>query len=308
MEASQEQPVSLLATVIILSFHRAAALRRCLEAVEKSAGRPRLQVIVLDCGNHDTNTDWDHSFPETTFLRMPRHFGSSKAWNIGLRSARAEFVLFLDPAIVVQPDTVARLVEKLEALPAAAAVCPVRVDSTGTAVPQIRSLPGRSILWNAWQDPSAISAAPLSSASEPVANEYPGNRALLTRLTFLKGMNYFDERYGDWGGDLELAFQIRHAGKKALVLPEVPVTDHGSSDSGVSWSEGQQATFAADRLSGVAHFLGKRAGFVSEMVLRLQAIAVTLVRALTFQRPAYNWSLLTSLLGGQKIDGSQGSV
>jgi hypothetical protein len=61
-------------------------------------------------------------------------------------------------------------------------------------------------------------------------------------------------------------------------------------------------------LSGTAHFLGKRLGFMPELLIRLQAILVTLLRALTFQNPGYNWSLLSNLLGGSKIDGSQGGV
>jgi GT2 family glycosyltransferase len=301
------QPSEPLVTIIVVSYFQATALRRAIAAIEASTVKDRLQTVVLDMGTHDTTSSWDIEHPEITFLRMPRNFGSSKASNIGLRSAKAEFVLFLDPSVELRPDTVEKLVEALESNPDAAAVAPLLVDDKGEPLPQIRTLPDRDTLWKLWQNADAQSAAAPGSQA-PAVNEFPGRRALLTRRSFLKGMSYFDESYGDWGGDLELAFQIRHAGKKAYVLPSAPAVDHGSADRGPNWNNGQLATFAADRLTGVAHFVGKRAGFMPGVLVRVQAIFTVLLRALTFQKPGYNWPLLMSLIGAQKIDGSQGSV
>lgn len=303
----QEQPLTLLVTVIIVSYRRGAVLRSCLEALEKSKDRERLQIIVLDAGNYDTTTQYDLDFPANTFLRMPRNFGASKALNIGIRSAKAGLLFFLDPAIQVQPDTIPKLVEALESIPEAGAVMPLLTNSSGAAVPQTRTLPDRDTLWKAWQDDAGLPMS-IPSTQQPLAIEFPGRRALLIRLPFLKGMNYFDENYGEWGGDLELAFQIKHAGRKAILIPDIKVLDISSTEKPLPWSSGQRATLAADRLSGTAHFLGKRLGFMPELMIRLQAILVTLLRALTFQNPGYNWSLLSNLIGGSKIDGSQGGV
>ena len=106
----------------------------------------------------------------------------------------------------------------------------------------------------------------------------------------------------------ELAFQIRHAGRKALLLPDIKAVDHSGQEPAPNWSNSQRATLAADRLNGAAHFLSKRLGFVAGTLIKLQAILVTLLRALTFQSPGYNWKLFFALIGGQKIDGSQGGV
>jgi GT2 family glycosyltransferase len=303
-----EQPTGPRVTVIIASFHRGAMLRKCLEALARSRQPEALQVIVLDIGTHDTTSEMDLDYPEFTFLRMPRNFGATKALNIGIRSAKADTLCFLDPAVEVQPDTILRLADALESTPEAGAVCPLLTDASGSALPQVRKLPERDVLSRLWQDESAIPVSPPATLDAPMVVEYPGRKALLIRLAFLKGMNYFDEHYGEWGADLELAFQIRHAGKKALLIPQIRVTDHSASEAPMRWTNSQKATLAADRLNGVAHFLSKRAGFFAGLLLRIQAALLTLVRALTFQDPGYNWSLLTSLLGGQKIDGSQGSL
>ncbi len=299
------EPAGPRVTVIIASFHRGAMLRRCLDALNKSAQPELLQVIALDLGNHDTTPAWDLDYPHFTFLRMPRNFGASKALNIGIRSAKAELLFFLDPAVEIAPEAILRLADMLDETPAAGALSPLLIDASGAAVPQVRRMPDRDTLWQLWQDESAFPAVTAGTGPEPIAVEHPGRRALLIRLPFLKGMNYFDERYGDWGGDLELSFQIRHASRKAYVVPAVRAVDHGGSERPPAWSSGQLATIAADRLNGVAHFMGKRAGFVAETLMRIQAILVTLVRAITFQNAGFSFSLLSALLGGQKIDGSQ---
>jgi N-acetylglucosaminyl-diphospho-decaprenol L-rhamnosyltransferase len=306
-QPDQEQASGPLATVIVASYRRAPMLRQCLQALEKSDSFARVQTIVLDIANYDTTTQWDLDFPGITFLRMPRNFGATRTLNIGIRSAQADLLLFLDPAVEVMPDTISKLLTRFEEL-GEGAVCPLLVDGSGNAVAQVRRLPDRADLWAAWQEEPGMKASLPAVSGEPVAVEYPGRKALLIRRAFLKGMNYFDEGYGEWGGDLELAFQIRHAGRKALLLPDVKAVDHSGEEGERNWSASQLATLAADRLNGASHFLGKRLGFVAGLLIKVQALLVTLLRALTFQKPGYNWKLLFALLGGQKVDGSQGGV
>jgi GT2 family glycosyltransferase len=308
-ESAPQEPAGPRVTVIIASFHRAVVLRRCLDALRKAAQPEQLQVITIDLGNHDTTSAWDLDYPDFTFLRMPRNFGSSKGLNIGIRSAKAELLFFLDPSVEITPEAILDLAGMLDEIPDAGALCPLLCDPAGQPVAQLRRLPDRETLWKAWQEEDAIAAdVPAQIDGGPIAVEHPGRKALLIRLPFLKGMNYFDERYGDWGGDLELSFQIRHASRKAYIVPAVRALDHSGSERPPAWSSSQLATLTADRLNGAAHFLGKRSGFLSETLMRLQAIAVTFFKAITFQNVGYSFSLFTSLLGGQKIDGSQGTL
>ncbi|MCS7025687.1 MAG: glycosyltransferase [Bryobacteraceae bacterium] len=309
MEQTQpqaEQPPLLAVSVLILAFNRDAHLRGCLQALERSSDRQRLQIIVLDPGSQNSVTSLQPDFPDVTILRMPRNFGATKALNIGLRTAKADVVFFLDPAVIVEPDTIWRLLAGLEAHREAAAVCPLRLDEQRSPLPQVRQLPNRELLVRTWRSGEEIPAeipAPKPEEQELVS-EYPGRRALMIRLNFLRGMNYFDEHYGEWGADLELAFQIRHAGKKVLILRDVCVTDRGA-DQVQNLSAADRALLAADRASGVARFLERRAGFFAGLWFRLSAVLSTLVAVLSFQQPAVSWRLFLHLLSGTKIDGSQ---
>lgn len=298
-----EQPQGPAVSVLVLSLNREAQLRGCLEALERSNDRARLQIIVLDPGSHKSASQLQPDFPEVTILRMPRNFGATKALNIGLRTAKADAVFFLDPAIEVQPDTIGRLLAALDESRDAAAVCPLLVDRNQQPVPQARALPDRDTLAKTWRGGEGIPTA--VPAGERVAVGYPGRKALLIRLNFLRGMNFFDEHYGEWGADLELAFQIQHAAKKCFILGAVTVVDHSAGEPAPVYSASDRALLAADRANGVARFLTRRTGFAGGLLFRVGAILSTLFAALTFQEPGFSWSLLLNLLGGTKIDGSQ---
>src|SRR5262249_27219754 len=156
-------------------------------------------------------------------------------------------------------------------------------DEKGQIVPQLRRLPEPELLWRVWQDAAAIPLTAPPATDSPVAVECPTRKALVIRRAFLKGMNYFDEKYGEWGADLELAYQIRHAGKKALILPDIRAIDRSGAEQPPAWSSSQRAVLAADRLNGVSHFLAKRAGFLSGLFITIRAVLLTFLRALTFQ-------------------------
>src|ERR1035438_2845919 len=85
-EEQEEQPPAPKVTALIYSYNRAAALRRCIAALERSTGRASLEILVVDKGSQDESPNLDSEFPNTTFLRLPRNFGNTKALNIGMHT------------------------------------------------------------------------------------------------------------------------------------------------------------------------------------------------------------------------------
>src|SRR5258708_1266842 len=132
----EEQPNPPRVTALIVSYNNTAALRRSIQALERSAGREALEILVVDNGSQDECPRLDAVFPGVVFLRLPRNFGKTKALNIGMRTAAAELILFLEPEVEVRPETVSALADKLDADNEAAAVCPLITDQDGAVPPQ----------------------------------------------------------------------------------------------------------------------------------------------------------------------------
>ena len=84
-------------SAVLVSFNQAPALRRAIEALERSQDRERLEILVVDCGSQDESPRLDADYPAVQILRLPQHFGATRAMNIAMRTAKAELVLLPVP-------------------------------------------------------------------------------------------------------------------------------------------------------------------------------------------------------------------
>ncbi len=282
----EEQAPARKVTALIFSYDSAPALRRCLAAIEGSNDRSTIEILVVDCGSHDESPQLDSEFPEVTILRLPRYFGRTKAINIGTRTAAGEFLFILTPEVEVLPNTIPALVSRLESDSEAVAVCPLLVDTEARPIEQFYVLPTPS---------TGIELTPVAvdKTAETVSVEYATFRALLVRKYFVKGINYLDERYGEFWSDAELCYQIRRAARKTLVMPQVTAL----YTPGSPYSESSRTIFAADRVHGAAVYFAKHYGFVTGLLFRIKSILKALF---TLRLP-----LFVALVQASKIDGSQ---
>jgi GT2 family glycosyltransferase len=284
-----EEPVEPRVTAILIGYNQAAALRRAIEALERSTNRERLEILVIDSGSRDESSSLDADYAGISMLRLPHDFGATKALNIGTRTAKAELLFYLSPNVEVAPDTVTALAERLEADAELSAVCPLLVDEQGAAVSSKRSLPSpESLAASCAGQP--IPGAALDLSQESIVMEYPQIDALLVRKHFIKGMNHFDERFGHHWADADLAAQIRRAHRKVCLYPAIRATYHAAPDPRAG-----DPLVEADCILGAAAFLGKYGG--GGFGFRLAAI----FRALF----SFKFKLLIALISGQKLDGSQ---
>ena len=286
----EEQSPAKKVTALVFSYDNAPGLRRCLAALENSNDRQLIEILVVDCGSHDESPGMDSEFPNITMLRLPRYFGRTKALNIGTRTAAGEVLFFLTPEVEVMPTTIPALLARLEGDSDLAAVCPLLVDTEANPAEQFFRLPTPA---------TGGDVIPVQAAKNAEAEtvEYANFLALMIRKYFVKGINYLDERYGDFGGDAELCWQIRRAGKKTVVLPAVTAL---YTPVRAEYSASAETTLEADRLHGIATFFGKHYGFFSGLLFRLKAILKALITV--------RLSLFMALASGSKIDGSQSAI
>jgi len=239
-------------SVVIVSFNRAADLRRSLEAL--ATPEAGLQVIVVDNGSRDGAANLSDDFPGVRFSKLPRNFGLTRALNIGIRAAERDYILLLHDDVVIEPAAVNALADVLEERQDVAAVCP-NLNS-----PQIRPLPSPSQPDPPFETPPA--------GQDTVAACVSG-AALMARNTFFRSMGHIDERYGNYGSAMEMCNQIRTSGRKILVLGNVTAV-HGSAPSPMS-----AGALKGDRATGIAAYLGKHYGMAAGIAYRMKSFAFT---------------------------------
>jgi|KBSMisStandDraft_5_1062788.scaffolds.fasta_scaffold259142_2 N-acetylglucosaminyl-diphospho-decaprenol L-rhamnosyltransferase len=277
---------------IIIVHNQAAELRRAITALERSAQREQLEILVVDCASDDATAEVAEEFPGITMQRLPEHFGATKALNIATRTARAEYLFLLSPDVEVSPETAARLAEKLDTEPSVTGACPLLVDGDGKPLMRTRPFPDRQSLAEVrgggelgW---TPIPDETLALERSPVL--YPGREALLVRKQFVAGMNYFDERFGEYWADADLAIKIRKAGRKLEMYPAIRAIWHAPERAP------NDTIHKSDRILGAAALVDKHEGFVAGVGFRMSAIFGALIR--------FDFALLAALLGGKKV-GSQ---
>ena len=292
----EQEPQAPRVSAILVSYNQAAALRRAVQALENSRDRDKLEILVVDCGSRDESTQLDTDFPAINMLRLPHHLGAARAMNIATRTAKAELLFYLSPNVEVAPETVTALADRLQPDPDApetdvAAVLPLLVDDAGHPASRIHPIPTRAELQAAARG-EALPSTPLDLTQESIAVPYPELDAILIRKHFIRSMHYFDQRFGHYWADADLAMQIKRAGKKIQLFPGVRATYHPAPDPVAGDSLAK-----ADRVSGAAALVGKYEGGMAGFSFKLGAVLSALGRL--------DLGMVGKLTGGQKLDGSQ---
>jgi GT2 family glycosyltransferase len=261
-------------SVIIVSRDRNELLRRSLEALGTVH-----QVIVVDNGSSDGSAALDDDFPSVRFIRLPKNFGLTKALNVGIRRAEGEYLLLLHDDACIPAEAVSQLADLLEHSPEVGAVCPKFEgdEQAGTLPTPAHPYP----LWHSagsgeFEDVDCVTGA-----------------AIMMRSQFIRAMRQIDDRYGNYGSDLDLCAQVvRRAAKKVRIACNVKALHHVPSKS-----DGKtESILEADRVIGTAVFLGKYYGFWAGMKFR---IGSTLQSIFSFR-----WGMAKHLLSNQKLDGT----
>jgi GT2 family glycosyltransferase len=276
-EPSGQSPRPPKVSALVVSYNRKALLRRALEALERSEARDTIEIVVVDNGSTDGSQQLESEFPRARFIRIPRNFGLTKALNLGVRGSEGEYVFFLHEDTEVFPETARLLAGLLDTQPDTGAVCPLLVDGEGQPAPQLGRFPPD----DTWR--------PADPGPEPVQVEYPRGAALMMRRFFFTAIRQIDERYGQFGSDADLCFQIRRAGKKIVLVPQARARHEGHTE--------ESALRTADRKQGTIAWIGKYDGFRSGLWAQIGEIFRTL--------GSLQLGVLKYLLASQKVDGSQ---
>lgn len=281
----------LRASVLIVARNCADQLRRCLAALEASAARDTFEVIVVDAHSSDDTGKLDAEFPTVSFLRLPKNFGLARATNIGIRTAKSDLVLFLSPFVEMAPGTVPLMIQRMESDPEAGAVA--------AFTPRVYALPGPDQLMAEWKKGLELPAKEPDATAEAVSVQYPRGAPLIMRKNFLATSKFLDQRFGDYGADMDLCRRVLASGKKIVMLRQAGAvySDPGAVD--------RDAVVESDHALGAAAYLSKYYGTGAGFRFRMAAIFTVVAQALTFRGGGRTWELLFALLGGQRVDGEQ---
>ena len=240
-------------SVVIVTFRRAESLRQLLAGL---CGPVKgLQIIVVDNGSRDETSSLDAEFPTVRFTHLQRNFGLTRALNIGIRSADGEYVLLLHDDVNIDGAAAVALADFLKAGPTWLPFVHVSTARRSARFRHrlIRTRRSRHLSQQAILSPSGF------------------GRGRLVRIGFLRSMGHIDERYGNYGSEIEICAQVKSSGRKLVILPAV-AAQHNPTPSPVpaGYLEG-------DRVAGTSAYLSKHFGLAAGTVYRLKTSLKALI-------------------------------
>lgn len=225
----QGQATVPVVSAVIVSFNVRTYLLGALKALYLSTKIP-IEVIVIDNASGDGSADAvEREFPQVTVIRQKANEGFGRATNVGLQRSRGEFLLLLNPDVIVERGCLETLVNFLRATPQA-----------GAAGPRLRRPDGRLDLAARRGFPTVASAfyrfAGLSSLFPKSArfNSYnmgyfdetelheidAGTAAcLMVRRSAMEETGLFDPEFFMYGEDLDYSFRLKQGGWKVFYVP-----------------------------------------------------------------------------------------
>ena len=224
-------------SIVIICWNDWKVIENCLRSVFESTHKIEYEVIVSDNGSTDGSVEKIHrQFPRVRVLENGANLGFARGNNVGIREARGEYVLILNPDTIIHEGSLDRWMDFADHHPEAGAFgCRVH-NLDGTYQRSARPFPtiARCVI-------AALGLRFLGHLRRPVLlDEYEGWRGntekdvdwqsgccLMLRAELLNKLGGFDEQFFYQFEEVDLCRRVWGAGYRIRFTPTVSITHLG---------------------------------------------------------------------------------
>jgi len=208
-------------SIIILNFNGKQFLEKCLSSVFQTKDS-NFEVIFVDNGSSDGSVDLVHEkFCDRANIKIvacAKNMGYPIGNNIGVRHARGEYLIFLNPDTWVEPDWIFNLVKVLES------------DST-IGIAQAKLLLDKNTIDSVGGELNCYGFGRIRGHKEADNGQYdkiseifyPSGAAFITRKKLWEMIGGFDPIYFIGHEDADLGWRVWDSGYRVVMAPEAIV-------------------------------------------------------------------------------------
>ncbi len=203
-------------SIIVVNYNGGTLLTECIESVYLNTRD--FELIVVDNASKDGSEKKAlERFPSTVLIKNPSNFGFARANNIGIRAARGDWIVLLNPDTVVTPSWLESLRSCAEKQPRTGLVQPkllrpdhVTIDSTGHVL-VFRT----GYTWDR-------GSGELDRGQFDISEEVPSccfGAAMINRDVF-SDIGLLDEKMTLYFEDVDFSLRARIAGWRVMYCPQ----------------------------------------------------------------------------------------
>ncbi len=221
---------------VVLTWNDVDMARRCIASVLAGSYRPQWVVVVDNGSDFPTLEPLKTDFPEIETVQLPENMGFTAGCNRGIERAMdlgADYVFLLNNDTIIHAAAVERLVEAMEADPAAGMASAVLLDpgdEKRIQFFQVKPFPNK-----AYGKHSFVGQPLGEDHRKTVETGFAPACAVLFRASALRRVGLFDESlFTNWE-DYDLCMRLRRAGYRLLTVGTAEVVHaHGQTTGRVS--------------------------------------------------------------------------
>ena len=228
--------------IVIICWNDWKVIEDCLRSIFEGNPKIEFEVIVSDNGSTDGSVERiREQFPSVRLVENGANLGFARGNNAGIREARGEYVLILNPDTIVHAGSLDRWIEFADRHPEAGAFGCRILNPDGTYQESARPFPTPLHDWIA-----ALYLRPLGYLSDVfLSDKYVGWKGdsertvdwqsgccVMFRGDLLKKLGGFDERFFYHYEEVDLCHRVWEAGYSIRFTPEVTVTHLGGQSVG----------------------------------------------------------------------------
>ncbi|HXE75404.1 MAG TPA: glycosyltransferase family 2 protein [Candidatus Xenobia bacterium] len=270
-------------SIVIVTFNSAAHIEACLQSVRSSGW----EVIVVDNGSTDDSVARARAFPDLVVLTNSQNRGFAAAANQGVKAARGDWVLLLNPDAAAEPGALDALTSVASEVNAEAAggrlLNPDGTTQVGFTLRRLPRLPdmlaevlllNRVFPRNPWNRRYRCLDMSCEVAAEV---EQPAGACLLVKRQVWEELGGMDESFFPlWFEDVDFCRRLRQRGGRIVYAPQARFRHRGAhSVKSLPAAERQLAWYR-----NLLRYFRKHHGLVAAAILRLGIVAGALLRLL----------------------------
>ncbi len=215
-------------SVLIVNFNAGERLRKCIDHLLNQSFQD-FDIIILDNASADGSADGVESLSDKiNLIKSPTNLGFAAGNNLAVKSAKGEWLAFLNPDAYPDPDWLEQLMIGTQNYPWADAFGSVQLNAIDRNI-----LDGVGDVYHVFGVPWR---GGFGQAADIVLNDgecfTPCAAAALYKRQVFIDLSGFDERFFCYGEDVDLGFRLRLAGGRAVQIADAIVAHEGSAVSG----------------------------------------------------------------------------
>ncbi len=229
-------------SIVIICWNDWKVIENCLRSIFEGKPTIEFEVIVSDNGSTDGSIGRiREQFPTVLLVENAANLGFARGNNAGIREARGEYILILNPDTIVHAGSLEKWIAFAEQHPEAGAFGCRMLNPDGTYQESARPFPTvrRSLVAAlGLRRLGRVTQAFLSDKYEGWVGEserdidWQSGCCILFRGDLLKKLGGFDERFFYHYEEVDLCYRVWEAGYSIRFTPELTITHLGGQSVG----------------------------------------------------------------------------